>query len=90
MCEQDRLINMPAEISVLRVDRIEPAKKTKTPPPPPTAVNSVQTPRMGGGAPAPAATSTAGRSSIDAEAEGFINRVRRQWAAESSSAATRR
>jgi hypothetical protein len=53
-------------------------------------VNSVQTPRMGGGAPAPAATSTAGRSSIDAEAEGFINRVRRQWAAESSSAATRR
>uniref|UniRef100_A0A0E0DLT0 Uncharacterized protein n=1 Tax=Oryza meridionalis TaxID=40149 RepID=A0A0E0DLT0_9ORYZ len=75
------------EISVHRVDRIEPAKKTKTPPPP-TAVNSVQTPRMGGGAPAPAATS-AGRSSIDAEAEGFINRVRRQWAAESSSAATR-
>uniref|UniRef100_A0A0E0KYC2 Uncharacterized protein n=1 Tax=Oryza punctata TaxID=4537 RepID=A0A0E0KYC2_ORYPU len=80
------------EISVHRVDRIEPAKKTKTPLQP-TVVNSVQTPRMGGGAraPPPAATSiTAGRSSIDADAEGYINRVRRQWAAESSSAATTR
>uniref|UniRef100_A0A0D9WCM3 Uncharacterized protein n=1 Tax=Leersia perrieri TaxID=77586 RepID=A0A0D9WCM3_9ORYZ len=62
-----------AEISVQRVERIEPVTKTKTKTP--TVVkNAVQTPAAPAGG-------------IDKASRAYIDKMKRQWAAEASAAA---
>uniref|UniRef100_A0A0D9WCM4 Uncharacterized protein n=1 Tax=Leersia perrieri TaxID=77586 RepID=A0A0D9WCM4_9ORYZ len=71
-----------AEISVQRVERIEPETMTETSTATVTVVNAAQTSRIPASAPPPA-------GGIDKASRAYIDKMKRQWAAEEAAATSR-